>query len=701
MKTNILWLLLIGAIGLTMAIGFNYYQKNMIKMTIVPQDYVITDKIQVVGLFPKTVSELNHLVASTKARALKEVNEIIAIPNDQRTFENTARALDHAGSVHFSVPNSAIATLSYVTKDDVLRDAINKAKVELSHFAVDVFGQNVDLYKAFKAYVEGNAKKENLTSEQQYFLQESMKGFKKAGLHLPAEKREKISKMLKELSILSVDFDKNINADLRSIEVTREELAGLDEDFINGLERTKDDKYILKTEYPIYFPIMEHCSVSQTRKRLYHEFLNRAYPANIEVLNKIIALRNEFAKELGYESYAAFNIDDEMVESPARARSFLNDLIEKAKIKELQEFEQLKADLAPSVELVDGNKMQPWDGAYAKQWFKKKHYQLDDREVANYFPMEKTIPGLLGIYEKFFNLDLKETPITGLWDDEVKLVEVYKKGDTKTLGYLLLDLYPRPHKYSHACQISIVSASKDNEGYKPAVALVIANFPKSTAAKPSVLQLNDVRTFFHEFGHAIHTLLGATEMPGFSGTNVKTDFVEMPSQMLEEWLWDPQILKQMSSHYKTGEQLSDELINKVLELKNFSSGSWVLLQSLYALMSLDYYAPGNEKDIIGIMQTHQKNLLPNIRFYEENHMPASFGHLTGYGARYYGYLWSKVFALDLFNHIKKHGLLNPDIGQEYAQKVLAKGGSKDPNDLLKDFLGRDPNSKAFFKDLGL
>ena len=239
--------------------------------------------------------------------------------------------------------------------------------------------------------------------------------------------------------------------------------------------------------------------------------------------------------------------------------------------------------------------------------------------------MEKTIKGLLDIYQKFFNLTFKESKVSGLWSDDLRMIEVYKKD--ALLGYLVLDLYPRPNKYSHACEITVIPALKTKDGVKPCVAVVVANFPKSTKDKPSLLELSDLRTFFHEFGHAIHTILGATDLASFSGTNVKTDFVEMPSQMLEEWLWDADILKLISSHYQTGKPLSDELIKKIIELKNFSSGSWVLGQSLFSLMSLGYYAPGAQKDVMKIMHALQEVTKLHTHPYNEGHIPASFGHL--------------------------------------------------------------------------
>jgi thimet oligopeptidase len=357
--------------------------------------------------------------------------------------------------------------------------------------------------------------------------------------------------------------------------------------------------------------------------------------------------------------------------------------------------------LPEGVTLADG-KIKPWDYAYILAQYKKNNFDLDEQKIAEYFPMEKTIRGLLGIYEKFMNITLKEVPVKGLWHDDVKMIEVYSNEPQSFRGYLILDLYPRDNKYNHAASFTIVSSIKDEQGTpSPAVDVVVTNFPKSTATRPSLLKHQDVETFFHEFGHAIHTILGGTTLASFSGTHVKTDFVEMPSQMLEEWMWDTNMLKQVSSHYTTAEPLPDEIIEKKIALKNLNSGNFILRQMFFAQLSLHYFKEGATKDTEAIEQSLHAALRPNILYEPEAYVQAAFGHLDGYGAKYYGYMWSKVFALDLFSLIREKGLLDNSIGQRYVNEILAQGGSQDPNVLLEKFLGRAPNQEAFLKSVGL
>jgi thimet oligopeptidase len=337
-----------------------------------------------------------------------------------------------------------------------------------------------------------------------------------------------------------------------------------------------------------------------------------------------------------------------------------------------------------------------------KNYYKKTILNVDENKVAEYFPLQHTIDALLAIYQDFFNLEFKQLPVKGLWDPEVKLIEVIDKAENQTMGYLLLDLYPRPGKYTHAAQQVIVPALYLSDGKQNlSLMFVIANFPKPTAEKPSLLKLRDVTTFFHEFGHAIHSFFARTSLASHSGTHaVKRDFVEMPSQMLEEWMRDYEILKMVSHHYRTGEKLPDDLIEALLKMRTFDTGFFVSRQLFLANFALDCFNNGPSVDLEALRKKLFDKLINGIQYNPEDHFYASFGHLVGYGARYYGYLWSEVFAHDLFGVIKQEGLLNPAVGRRYAEKVLSKGGSRDPNDLLKDFLGRQPNQNEYMKAMG-
>lgn len=655
-----------------------------------------------IKLFPSSVSQIQAMTKKSLEQAKKQLDEIIAVPDEQRTYANTIAAFDNLGGFSNAViVGGIISTLDLVHPDQAIRDAARDAVKEIQNFYIDNVSSNRDLYNGFKYYAENNAKNEPLNSEQLYFIEETLKDFKRSGLDLPDDQLEELKKVKKQLVDIESDFDKNIAQDQSKIEVTKEELAGLPEDYIESRPKTDDGKYIIYTNMPNNNQIMENCTLSATREKFWNAYNNRSYPINQKVLEDLIAKRYELARIIGFDTYAALELDAEMVQSPDRASTFLNDLTVKAQKKALKEVKDFTNPLPEGVKLVNG-KMKPWDVSFTKAEYKKAQYNIDENKISEYFPMQSTIDSLLDIYQQFFDLEFKQVPVTGLWDPEVKLIEVFDKTQKETLGYLFMDLYPRANKYSHACEHTIIPVSYNKDG-KPnlGVAIVIANFPKPMADKPSLLLLRDVNTFFHEFGHAMHALLGRTEVASFSGTKVKRDFVEMPSQMLEEWLWEPEILKMVSKHYQTGQQLPDDLIAQILKTRTFDSGFNITRQLFIANLSLDYFNNGPKIDPAAILMQVRNRVTPYVISDPRDHFYASFGHLTGYGARYYGYMWSKVFAHDLFNEIKKIGLLDPVIGRKYVDAVIGRGGSQDPNDLLRNFLGREPNQDAFLKDMGL
>lgn len=663
----------------------------------------ITSLSDVKQLFPKTPQEIEQQTEQYIAEAKQAVDRIIAIPEEQRTFENTAKALDAlAARDNLAIKYGAISVIEYLHPDKAMRDASHTAQEKIQAFLVEKLSNNKALYEAFKAYAQGNAKKEDLTTEQGYFIDETMKDFKRAGLDLPEHELEKVRAIKKKLQKLSMEFGRTIAQDNRTIEVSRDGLQGLDDEYVATLKQTEKGNYILGVDYPTVHHVLDNCTVESTRKKLYEAFQSRGYPANESILKDIIAARDELAHMLGYESFAALNLEDQMIKSPERAELFLAGLREKAEKKDNQELDLLIKELPASVALTADGKIKAWDLAFLRNQYKKKHFNIDEQKIAEYFPMEHTIQQLLDIYSTFMSVTFKEVPLAGVWCDDVKAIEVYSKDGSQLYGYLLLDLYPRDNKYSHACHAGIVPAMQLQGNMRlPDVSVVIANFTKPTAGKPALLKRDEVNTFFHEFGHAMHALLGATQLGSFSGTSVKRDFVEMPSQMLEEWLWDKDILKKISHHYKTGKPLSDEMIDTILSLKNFSSGGFVTRQAMLAQYALDLFKAGANKDVKAVLHALLEKLQPRMEYGDQYRLFCNFGHLTGYAAKYYGYLWSKVFALDLFETIAQHGLLDPEIGSKYVHEILAKGGSIDPNQLLRNFLGREPRQNAFIRDLGL
>lgn len=653
----------------------------------------------IIAYFPTTPAEIKHISADAQKNAELLIASVLNSPEEQYSFETIVGTLDKA-IAFMARAISLLEIMGMLNPNESLRTTAQQESILLQQIFIDLISQNKNLYDKLSSYANTTAKNENLTDPQKYFIKETLESYKRAGLDLPEEKRDLVKQAQKELADLTALFDKNINNDETTIQITLDELKGLDDEFIANLKKTPEGLYIVGVDQPTYLKVMKQAENTQTRKKIFEAYSSRAYPANIKVLDDIIAKRNELAQLLNFPSFAHLDIAGQMAKTPEAVEAFFAGLLKKSTKKAAAEFAELTKELPPSVILTPEGKLQPWDAQFLSTWYIKKNYDLDPYKIAEYFPMEKTVEGLFDIYQQFFGLQFKELPLTGLWDKELKLLEVYK--DKILLGYIILDLYPRNNKFTHACNATIMPALRTKDGtIIPGLTVVIANFPKSTATKPALLLRSDVNTFFHEFGHALHALLGATEIEAQSGTNVKTDFVEMPSQMLEQWLFDKDILYNLSNHYKTGEKLSPDIINKIIALKNLTSGKWIIDQIINAYLSLRYFGLETKRTTQDIFKELQETLDVHTEYDPQEHFQASFGHLTTYGSKYYSYLWSQVFALDIFNEIKKIGLLNPVIGKKYSDTILSKGGSRDPELLLIDFLGRKPNSDAFFKDLGL
>lgn len=660
----------------------------------------ISSLADVQQLFTCDAPCLKKRLQLSRERIEKILETMYAVPANQKSFENTIVPFDTAVE-DFSRVAALAQIFSFTSPDAVMRETAHEVMVSAEKLALDLFEQNVQWYAAFIAYYEGNFRTEFLNEEQRFVVEELFKACRRAGLHLPAEQQKELKKLKEELSQVSLAFDKAIGDEATDVLVDRQALAGLSEDFINSLSRS-GDKYVLHPDMPTYLQILEHCSVSETRKALFNAYSNRGYPSNVERIRQIVALRDKLAKMLGYASYADFDIEDSMAKTVERVSSFIKDISQRLRAKVAQEMSFLKKELPAGVHMGADGLIKPWDLTYVKSLYKKKHFQIDEAAIAEYFPVDTTFQRLLNVYESFFGVTFEKLPKQSwVWDPAVDVVAVKKDGLLR--GYIIFDLYPRPNKFSHACAAGVISPKRLPGGeLQPAVVVVIANFPQATAEKPALLQRQEAQTFFHEFGHAMHNIFAARSLAKTSGLNgVKTDFVELPSQMLEEWLWDTEILQKVSSHYKTGEPLPVGLITCMQKNRNFDSGDWTQRQLFFTDISLKSFLSGADKDLEALKQTLWKEDRPFLSYPADAHYEASMGHLTGYGAKYYGYLWSKVFALDLFDMIKKqNGLLNQEVGNRYAKIILARAASQDPNKLLVEFLGREPNSDAFFNSMG-
>ncbi|MCH9631034.1 MAG: Oligopeptidase A [Chlamydiia bacterium] len=633
-------------------------------------------------------------LANYKAR----LQSFLEIHPKKRTIDNTLQQFDviEAG---IAEAIQIMHTFAMVEKDNKLRETYLNSGLELNKAYIESRNEHRELYTIMSDFQKRMKKRKSFKKRHDYMLSEVLLDMKKGGFHLPEEQGTNVKMLTKELITLQQSFAKNIREDHSNVKATKDQLATLPESFVSQLDQDEKGNYLLTCDYPTYFTVMKSCDSEDIRRDLYRAFNNRAYPANIEVLHKIIRKRDHLAKELGYESFAHFQLSSEMVKKPEKAQEFLSQLSAKSLTKEKEEALQLKKILGVSEE---ESKLKPWNVLYAREKYKSQVYSFNDNVVKEYFPLESTVSGLMDIYERFFDLEIKEVPVSSLWHEDVRLIQIKEKDAKNVSGYILMDLHPRKNKYSHACSCPMYMGLAFPDGsMRPTINLLIMNFPKATEDRPSLMTLDQARTFFHEFGHGIHAVLGKTEYVCTSGYNVKTDFVELPSQILEEWLKDKDILKMVSSHYKTGKPLPDELVEKIVASRKMDSGNFVVRQCLLSHLSLECFLNGDDKDTISLYKEIYEKSGSSFAFDMKSHQQASFGHLDGYGARYYGYLWSRVFALDVFAEIKKEGLLNPKAGKRYIKEIIGKGGSEDPEVLLRNYLGRDPELGAFLEAYGI
>ena len=636
-----------------------------------------------------TSQEIEQHAQSTLAQAQAQLAKLKALPSHERTFENTARAFDIVFE-HLQQLGATLELLVATHPDEAIRNAAQASQLKFNDFAIEELEGNKQIYNAIKEYTPAN----DLTFEQSYFVQGLLNDFKRQGLDLPDEQLEEVKKLQKKISELGLTFDRNINDDASTIEITSDELAGVDSDCINSLEH-HDTLVVVPCTRAIYSQIMENCTVESTRKKLYYAYNNRAYPANSLVLNELVQKRLELAHKLGFVDYAHLALCSQMAATPERVQQFLKHLREQSESAYARDHALLIEKLPVGITLSDDNKIKPWDVGFIDNNYKKTHFDIDQEKLAEYFPTETTVPAILELYQNFLGIEFKPVNIDGLIHKDVKTFEVYN--NHACIGLLILDLYPRKNKFSHAAQLAVSSCTHRNP---ESVVVIVTNFPVATQQKPSLLRFDDVETIFHELGHAMHSLLGCTELAVFSGTSVLRDFVETPSQTFEQWAYDTDILKKIGCHYLTGESLSDEVIKKIQKSEKFGFAAFIQRQSFLALFDL---ALGGENigDIHSLWQTLRDPIMRHIATEDQTHFEAAFGHLFGYGSKYYSYLWSLVFALELHHKIKQGGLLTPDGGTEFKNKILSKGGSVPPECLIKDFLGKDATTAALLEQLKL
>lgn len=645
--------------------------------------------------FNYQAQDLAPAEAEARVKLEKDLAALIAIPQAERTFENTImgyeRAFDNYGNAL-----GMSGFLSYVSTDKKFRDAANDLQMQISQYMVDVATRR-DVYKAIREYTDTNPR---LDPVQAKLVKEMLIGFKNSGMDLNDADLEKFKALNKEKAEYIIKFDKNIQEYKDPLAVTQEQLQGLGEDYIQKLSKTDDGKYLVTLDYPDYVPFMQNADDEQARKELEFKFNRRGGQENVELLEKTLTLRREIARLLGYKNHAELRLENRMAKNPKTVMAFLKDLQKKLKPLGKKEDKEMIA-YKNSKTGKNSRTLYSWESGYWSNKFRKENLELDSEKIKEYFPSQVVIDGMLDLFGGVFGITFEPVDIP-VWHPDVKAFKIKDKASGELVAYFYMDLYPREGKYKHAACFGLVEGEEKQDGtYQIPFVAIVANLNKPSGDTPSLLKHSEVETLFHEFGHVLHNALTKAKYSAFSGTSVSWDFVEAPSQMLERWAWDPQVLKKISKHYKTGEALPDDLIKRMIAAKNFGAGGMYLRQDFFAQYDMTLHTADTTPDTTKLYFELTKKIR-GLPLTKGTIPQASFGHIMGgYDAGYYGYLWSEVIAEDFFGEFKKNGIFNPETGLKFRREILEKGGTLDEEKMVENFLGRPADNKPFLKSIGL
>ena len=626
------------------------------------------------------------------------LSEIITVPTAKRTFVNTLLRLDDLYDTVSKV-SSPLELLASVHPNRKIRDKSDESILIIQRYFIEL-SANEALYEVVYQFSTSKEAHE-LPINQQRFLESELRDFQHSGLGLSEYDRKKLKRIQNRISELSLKFENNISSYSDTLFISHNMITGLPDDYKeNHLQA--DGKYAIDLSYPSFYPFMEYAESDSLRKVLRYKFLNRGIPYNLNILDEILFNRKSLSELLKYPSYAALNIEDAMAKTPEAVWRFEKDLIKKInQIADVdtEELLQLKRDLKGD----DGEIIFDWEKHYYENKLLQKKYNVDSEEVKQYFQVDNVINGLFIISSQLFNLKFLEIDNPSVWHSDVRMFEVRENADNRLIGQFYLDLYPRENKYQHAAAFSIVSGKKLNSWYQRPISCLVCNFPPPGKNTPALLLHEDVETFFHEFGHLLHDILTKTELSSQAGSSVAMDFVEAPSQMLENWVWNKTSLSLFATHYKTGEIIPDSLLNRMLMAKNIQSGNNLLQQIFYGLLDLNLHEEFDSSSLKSTTEimSELQNSITHYTYTVGTHQQASFDHLLGYGASYYGYLWSEVYAADMYSVFESEGILNPRVGDRFRKIILESGSSIDPLVLIKEFLGRNPENYAFLRKQGI
>jgi thimet oligopeptidase len=656
-----------------------------------PAKGVTEDMIEMPPNADEILAECRAGVAKAKAK----YDELLAASGG-RTIANT---LEPFNDVSIHVANAANAAQLYreVHPDAKVRDAARTCEKELTAFAADLL-LDKRAYDAIKAVDVSKA-----DAKTQRFAMVTLRDYKRAGVDLDDKKRARLKAIEDEVTDLGQKFQKNIAEDTRFIEVTdAKRLDGMPQDWIDAHKPDAKGAIKITTDYPDYIPFISYANDDELRKQLYVKFRERGAGGNEEVMKQLLALRLEKAKLVGYKDWAEYQSDDKMLRGANNAQQFVDRVTALAQTRAKRDLGELQAAMKAlggkmqNVQKTAPGQVADWQKSWLERQVKKEKYAVDANVVREYFEYNTVLAGLLDITAAIYDIEYRPATDRRTWHADVRVYDVIRKGDR--LGRIFLDMHPRADKYKHAAQFGI---KEGVTGVQLPEGALVCNFPNpKTASGPALMEHGDVVTMFHEFGHLMHHVLGGQQKwIAQSGVATERDFVEAPSQMFEEWGWSYETLSRFAKHHKTGEVIPQELVAKMRRAEKFGLGLYALQQMFYAALALEFHRADPAKlDQLATVKRLQSKYTP-FPYVDGTKFHTSFGHLVGYSSMYYTYMWSLVIAKDLLTVFEKPGLLATAATHKYRDAILAAGGTKPAADLVKDFLGRPSDFKAFEKYL--
>ena len=612
------------------------------------------------------------------------------------TFETALLPLELAGAALVRGYGRG-AFMGQAHPDPAVRDAGIEAEERISKWRVALVFRD-DVYAAVRAFADTEASAA-LEGERARLLDHWLRDFRRAGHELVAEERAELERLRNRLVEVEVAFGRNLNDYRDGMDLTREQLAGLPDTYVERLRPGEvEGTYHVSLDYPEVNPFLAQAQDRSLRRELFVKSWNKAVDANRPLLDEALSLRRRIAALLGHPTWADHAMELKMAREPSRVRTFYETLLPALGDKVRAELATLEGQLA-----ADGHDgpITAWDWRYYDEALLRSEYGVDQNAVSEYLPLEPVMDGMFALTGDVLGLDYRVVDDAATWDPSVRLYQILDRKTAAHVAHFFVDLHPRDGKFGHAAAFPLVIGHRAADGsYVAPVSAILANFTPPTAHRPALLTHSEVETLFHEFGHILHMSLTRAEFARFSGAETEWDFVEAPSQIMEHWAWEPAVLRRFARHHETGTPLPDELIEQMLRARWVNVGIKIAVQAFYGQVDLALHAEPEAPDVEAALR--RTYAITGMPYPEGTFLLSGFGHLlSGYDAGYYGYLWAEVIGDDMFGRFAREGVTSADVGAEYRREILEPNGSRDGDDLVRAFLGREPSQEAFLRLRGM